>query len=84
MEANAIRMKVHEYILHNISLDDLDDDFEIFNEGLVSSLFAIELMTFIEQNFVIKVTMEDLDIDNFKSVNSITQFVEYKQIGGKV
>lgn len=84
MEANAIRMKVHEYILQNISLDDLDDDLEIFNEGLVSSLFAIELMTFIEQNFVIKVTMEDLDIDNFKSVSSITQFVEYKQIGGKV
>lgn len=84
MEANAIRMKVHEYILQNISLDDLDDDLEIFNEGLVSSLFAIELMTFIEQNFIIKVTMEDLDIDNFKSVSSITQFVEYKQIGGKV
>ncbi len=78
METKVVRENIRAYILQNVTLDELDNDLEIFNEGLVSSLFAIELMTFIEKHFAIKITMEDLDLDNFKSVSSITQFVEYK------
>lgn len=78
METNAIRENIRAYILQNVTLDELDNDLEIFNDGLVSSLFAIELMTFIEKHFAVKITMEDLDLDNFKSVDSITQFVECK------
>lgn len=84
MEANAAQKKINDYILQNVSLDSLDYDLDIFDEGLVSSLFAIELMTFLEKNFAIKVTMDDLDMDNFKSVNSITQFIEYKTAGERL
>jgi acyl carrier protein len=83
MEANAVRKKINDYILQNTTLDSLDYDLDIFDEGLVSSLFAIELMTFLEKNFALKVTMEDLDMENFKSVNRITQFIEYKTAGAK-
>lgn len=84
MEADAVQQKVYTYILRNISVDHVDYDLDIFDEGLVSSLFAIELMTFIEKNFAVKVTMEDLDMNNFKTVNSITRFIEHKKAGGKV
>lgn len=53
----------------------LDDDFDSFEAGIVSSLFAIELMTFLEKNFNIKVTMDDLDMQNFKLVNAASRFV---------
>ncbi|MEB9519346.1 acyl carrier protein, partial [Bacillus cereus] len=59
---------------------EFNDDTEIFEEVLVNSLFAIQLMTFLEKEFAIKVTMDDLDMDNYKSVNSIGNFIRNKQM----
>jgi methoxymalonate biosynthesis acyl carrier protein len=70
---------IKNYILENVNLPELDNDFDIFETGIVNSLFAIELMTFLEKEFTIKVTMDDLDMENFKSVNATTQFVQMKQ-----
>lgn len=70
---------IRSYILENISIPALDDDFDIFEAGIVNSLFSIELMTFLEKAFNIKVTMDDLDMENFKSVNATSQFVQRKE-----
>lgn len=70
---------IRGYILENISVEQLDNDFDIFEAGIVNSLFAIELMTFLEKAFGIKVTMDDLDMDNFKSVNATNDFVRRKK-----
>ncbi|HLP46091.1 MAG TPA: acyl carrier protein [Candidatus Kapabacteria bacterium] len=75
---------IRNYILENINLPSLDDDFDIFEAGIVNSLFAIELMTFLEKSFAVKVTMEDLDMQNFKSVNAASQFVLRKKEGKSV
>jgi len=37
------------------------------------------LMTFIEKTFGLEVEMDDLDIENFKSVNAATRFVMKKK-----
>lgn len=70
---------IRGYILENINAPALDDDFDIFEAGIVNSLFAIELMTFLEKSFAVKVTMDDLDMQNFKSVNAASQFVLRKK-----
>lgn len=70
---------IRHYILENVSIPALDDDFDIFEAGIVNSLFAIELMTFLEKTFSIKVTMDDLDMENFKSVNATSEFVRRKE-----
>ena len=70
---------IRNYIMENVNLEELDDDFDIFEAGLVNSLFAIELTTFLEKAFDIKVTMDDLDMENFKTVNSTGQFVQRKR-----
>ncbi|MEC2503534.1 phosphopantetheine-binding protein, partial [Bacillus cereus] len=46
------------YIQDHVGIE-FNDDTEIFEEGLVNSLFAIQLMTFLEKEFAIKVTMDD-------------------------
>ncbi len=75
---------IRDYILENIGIQEMDDDFDIFEAGIVNSLFAIELMTFLERAFAIKVTMDDLDMGNFKSVNAASQFIRQKQGVGSV
>ena len=73
--------EVRDYIMENAGLTELDDNCDIFETGVVNSLFAIELMTFLEGTFSIKVTMEDLDMSNFSSVNATCEFIKRKQAG---
>ena len=81
---NGIRETVKQFILRSINLPHLDDDDNLFESGIVNSLFAVQLMTFVEKNFAIEVEMDDLDIENFKSLNATTAFVVRKngKLGG--
>ena len=74
-EANGIKETVKRFILNSINITHLDDDDNLFESGIVNSLFAVQLMTFIEKTFSIEVGMNDLDIENFKSLNATAVFV---------
>ncbi len=80
-QENSVSAKdiIRGYIMENMRVSDLGDDFDIFDSGMVNSLFAIELMTFLEKTFSVKVTMDDLDMANFKSVNAAACFVQRKK-----
>jgi methoxymalonate biosynthesis acyl carrier protein len=78
---NSEEEVIRGYLLNNINITELGNDVDIFEKGYVNSLFAIELMTFLEKSFSIKVVMEDLDMGNFKSIDSICQFLEKKRNG---
>ncbi|MFH8387806.1 acyl carrier protein [Kitasatospora sp. NPDC018058] len=55
----------------------LDED--LFATGRVNSLFAMQLLTFLEKTFRITLTADDLDLRNFATVGKITAFVLRKQ-----
>ena len=74
-EENGIKEAVRRFILSSINITHLDDDDNLFESGIVNSLFAVQLMMFIEKTFAIEVGMDDLDIENFKSLNATTAFV---------
>ncbi|WP_381790576.1 acyl carrier protein [Streptomyces niveus] len=50
-----------------------DDDY--FALGLVDSLFALELVTYVEERFSLTVEVEDLDLDSFRTAQRLTAFV---------
>ena len=74
-DANGIKQAIRSFILSSIAVADLDDDADLFESGIVNSLFAVQLMTFIEKTFAMEMGMDDLDIENFKSLNATTAFV---------
>ena len=74
-DPNAVKTTIRSFILSSIAVSDLDDDANLFESGIVNSLFAVQLMTFIEKTFAIEMGMDDLDIENFKSLNATTGFV---------
>lgn len=67
--------QIRAFILNAVNLPALQDDDNLFESGIVNSLFAIQLMTFIERTFGLEVGVDDLDIENFKSVNAAAAFV---------
>ena len=74
-----VKETIRKFILDSININGLEDDDNLFESGIVNSLFAVQLMTFIEKSFNIEVTMEDLVIENFQSIEATTSFVMKKQ-----
>jgi len=78
MREADIKQAVRQFISSAVRLPDLGDDDNLFESGIVNSLFAVQLMTFVEKTFGIEVESHDLDIENFKSLNATTDFVVRK------
>jgi methoxymalonate biosynthesis acyl carrier protein len=74
-QLQRVKQVLREFILDSINIRNLGDDDDLFESGIVNSLFAVQWMTFIEKKFKIEIGVEDLDIQNFKSLNAATSFV---------
>jgi acyl carrier protein len=49
---------------------------DIFSLGFVNSLFAMELVMFVEKTFGITVPTDELRIDNFRTAQAMTELVD--------
>ncbi len=74
----SIRSKTQAFIARFFQNVEIKDNDDIFALGFVNSLFAMQLVLFVETEFGIAVENDDLDINNFKSVDAIVQLVENK------
>ncbi|MEU7156856.1 acyl carrier protein [Streptomyces chrestomyceticus] len=54
---------------------DWDVDQDLFASGAFSSLFSLELLQYVEQEFQVTVEGDDLSLDNFRTVPAITALV---------
>ena len=81
MEKERIKLKVKDYIFQNAG-EEVGDAIDIFEQRAVNSLFAIALMSFIEKEFKVKFTMEDMHWDRLRSVEAIADFVLRKRREG--
>jgi len=79
METNNINEKIKKFLQKHIKKTDLKDDDDIFKTRLVNSLFAMQLVLFVEKEFNIKVEQQDLDLKNFNSIISIVNFIARKK-----
>ncbi len=53
----------------------LRDDVDIFSLGFVNSLFAMELVLFLERHAGVQVPNEELNLDNFRTVEGMVALV---------
>ena len=74
-----IKEKVKEFVTKYIQEDELGYDVNLFEGGFVNSLFAMQLVMFIESEFGIQVDNSDLDIANFDTINHIVELIENKR-----
>jgi acyl carrier protein len=79
MDAAQTKEKIREFFSRFVRARELRDDEDIFATGYVNSMLAMQLVAFIESEFGITVEDEDLDLDNFKSLDNIAGFIERKK-----
>jgi acyl carrier protein len=73
----AINDKIRTFILQETFADtkQLQPESLIFKEGYFDSLGFVKLITYLEDEFGIKLSDADLVEDNFESINAITSFI---------
>jgi methoxymalonate biosynthesis acyl carrier protein len=77
-QVNNKKTRIKTFLLRYIRNYALEDDSDIFGGGLVNSLFAMQLITFLEKEFAITIENRDLKLDNFRTVNAMADLIERK------
>ncbi len=72
------KVKIKTFLCRFLRNHDPADDEDVFALGFVNSLLAMQLVQFVEKEFSIIVEDEDLDLDNFRSINAIDALVGRK------
>ncbi len=79
-DLQKVKDDIKKYIIET-SLSDTNkvkDDTLIFDAGLLDSMGLLFLVEFLNENYNIEVNDEELNPENFESINSIVAFVESK------
>jgi acyl carrier protein len=77
----SVAAQVQEFIAQEIAPDvgPIAPDLDLLEAAAIDSLGIVRLISFLEERYAIEVDDEDLDPENFRSVDSIVVFVENKQ-----
>ncbi|MDX1364339.1 MAG: amino acid adenylation domain-containing protein [Arenibacter latericius] len=79
--------KIIEYIKTEIAmapLDDLGPKENLLESGIIDSIGMAKLIEFLEAEFEIKVPAEDMNMENFMSIESIVQYISNKRSHNKL
>jgi acyl carrier protein len=72
------KVKIKAFLSRFFRKHELMDEEDIFSLGFVNSLFAMQLVMFLEKEFSISIDNKDLDFENFRTINSIVTLIEKK------
>jgi len=79
MDQTSVKDKIRAFLRDKTKQPDLTDEADYFQAGFVNSLFAMQLVLFVEKEFQLRVGDDDLVIENFNSINAISALVARKQ-----
>ncbi|MDP2630431.1 MAG: acyl carrier protein [Candidatus Uhrbacteria bacterium] len=79
--------KIREFLLTTPEFSarisgDIGPDQSLIETGIVDSFGLISLISFLEEAFEFRVLAEDLNQENFETLNTICQFVQKKKMIG--
>jgi acyl carrier protein len=76
----SVAAEVEQFIVEEIALgsgvESVGHDEDLLAQDIIDSLGIVELVSFLEARYGIKVGDDDLLPENFQSVNSVVAFVE--------
>lgn len=80
--ANNRSAKIKEFLSRFFRNHELKDDEDIFALGFVNSLLALQLVNFLENEFGFTIEDDELDFENFRTIQSMDALIERKTAVG--
>lgn len=70
---------IYQFFAEKKMTDGLDYDTELMDSGKVNSLFALEIVLYLEKTFKIRLKGKDINKNNFRTINAMAELVERVQ-----
>jgi acyl carrier protein len=74
-DALTAERRIADLFVGKLGLDIPSRQTDLFDTGALDSMAFVELLALLEEEFGIDVSLDDLEIDNFRSVERIAAFV---------
>jgi acyl carrier protein len=81
MQRNAVTERIRNFLIKHFSLARsraVSDDEPLIGNGIMDSLGILEVVAFLEQEFQVTVTDEELLPENFQSIASLAAYIQHK------
>lgn len=72
---DAIRNYVIEEFLPGTNPQEIHSEMDLLNSGIIDSLGLLKMIAWLETSFEVTVGDEDLDPENFRSLDSMDRFI---------
>lgn len=73
------KSSIRAFFFRFFNADEISDNDDIFAGGYVNSLFAMQLIAWLEKEFDITIGDDDLQLVNFSSINAISDLIARKR-----
>ena len=81
MATEAVTDRVQRLFVETLNVEVPSPDTDLIEGGLLDSLALVELLFALEREFAVTIALENLDIDTFRSIRTIAEFVENTKDG---
>lgn len=75
MAAAELSPKVRAIFAETLNIEVPSDETDLIDAGYIDSLALVELLFAIEREFSVSVPLDELEIDDFRNVRSISELV---------
>lgn len=75
---NEVRDQLRDFVHQSLG-NSIGDDDDVFQVGGATSLFAMELVLFIEESLGVVLDDDDLERDNFATLNAMVRLLDGKR-----
>ncbi|MCI0337166.1 MAG: acyl carrier protein [Acidobacteria bacterium] len=74
-DARALYTQINKLFFEKLNLEAPAVDTDLVEEGILDSLAFVELLVSLEQEFETKIPLDTIDIENFRSIAKIAEFL---------
>lgn len=78
MEQQEIKERIYQFLTKLKKADGLEYDTELFKSKYITSLFALQIVMFLEKEFSIKLGRKDITEQNFHTINAMAELVQLR------
>jgi len=73
--SNGLHERICRVFTDKLNIEIPGSDIDLFETGVLDSLAFVELLLHLESEFGVTVPVDDLEIDNFRSIARVADFV---------
>jgi acyl carrier protein len=74
-DRNELRQRIRAIFVEKLHIDPPTDGTDLLKAGLLDSLGLVDLLLFLEQDLGVKISIQELELDDLGSIDRITALV---------